>query len=60
MIRDLVTESWLRSALAVSRARDELGRGVNVTAPELPATRALPDPYGPDPVVFGSVPRVQR
>jgi hypothetical protein len=25
---------------------------------ELPGTKHLPDPYGPDPVVFGSVPRV--
>lgn len=59
MIRDLVSESWLRGALAVGRARDELGRGVPACAPELPSTRALPDPYGPDPVVFGRVPRVR-
>lgn len=56
---DLVAESWLRSALAIGRARDELGRGVPVTAPELPATHWLPDPYGPDPYVFGWIPRVR-
>lgn len=59
MIRDLVAESWLRAALAVGRARDELGRGVPACAPELPSTRALPDPYGPDRIVFGDVPRVK-
>jgi hypothetical protein len=58
VIRDLVAESWLRAAQAVGRAHDELGCGVPVSVPELPATHRLPDPYGPDPVVFGYVPRV--
>lgn len=59
MIRDLVAESWLRAAQAVGRARSELGPGMGIAAPEMPATLCLPDPYGPDPVVFGSVPRVR-
>jgi hypothetical protein len=57
--RDLVTESWLRAAQAVGRARSELGPPVPVAVPELPATHWLPDPYGPDPVVFGRVPMVR-
>lgn len=56
---DLLAESGQRAVLAAVAARDELGPGVPVAAPELPATRRLPDPYGPDPVVFGSVPRVR-
>jgi hypothetical protein len=55
---DLLHESELRGATAAIVARSELGPGVAHVGWELTATLALPDPYGPDPVVFGSVPRV--
>jgi hypothetical protein len=58
---DLVRESEQRSESAVAEAAHALGRSAPVTGAfkELPGTRHWPDPYGPDPVVFGSVPRVQ-
>lgn len=50
-----------RQAEAAERAARALGPGARITGTwgELPATRDWPDPYGPDPVVFGSVPRVR-
>lgn len=55
---DLLQESAQRTEAAALTARSELGPGVAHVGWELTATLVLPDPYGPDPVVFGSVPRV--
>lgn len=56
---DLLAESERREAAAARAAMAEYGRFAPVAGPELPATHWLPDPYGPDPVVFGYVPRVK-
>lgn len=60
-LADLVAESLDRAEKGASAARAALGRSTPVVGEwfELPATRGLRDPYGPDPVVFGSAPRVR-
>lgn len=58
---DLVIESEQRAATARLVARSELGERIDIDAnrwQETAATMWLPDPYGPDRVVFGRVPRV--
>jgi hypothetical protein len=59
-VYDFVRESGQRAATGLEAARAELGPTTAVagTWRELPGTRHLPDPYGPDPVVFGRMPRV--
>jgi hypothetical protein len=56
---DLVHESGQR-AVSAAWATTQLGPNTTVAGKwfELSATWAWPDPYGPDPVVFGRVPRV--
>ena len=58
---DLLAESGQRDVAGQIAARDLLGPPTTIggTWHELPATRHLPDPYGPDPVVFGAEPRVR-
>lgn len=56
---ELLAESEERGAAASRIAMAEYGRFAPLAGPELPATHWLPDPYGPDPVVFGHVPRVR-
>lgn len=58
---DLLAESGER-AVQAAWATTALGPNTTVAGiwRELPATRGLPDPYGPDPVVFGAVPRVRE
>ena len=59
MSGDLVAESG-RRAVSAAWATTQLGPNTTVAGiwRELTATLAWPDPYGPDPVVFGRVPRV--
>lgn len=56
---DLLAESEQRDATGRLTAREQLGPVLTGGLwRELPGTWHLPDPYGPDPVVFGDVPRV--
>jgi hypothetical protein len=58
---DLLAESERRTAAGREAARAELGPSTTVAGPwfEIGTTLHLPDPYGPDPVVFGYAPRVR-
>ena len=60
---DLVRESMHRAAMATLAEHDAFGPGPVPYAGAVPyreqVTFAWPDPYGPDPVVFGAEPRVK-